>query len=474
MEDPDAVKNTNKGHVAVVTRRLLIVEDDPGLQSQMRWCFSEDLEVAVASDRDSALAALRREEPDVVTLDLGLPPDPGGATEGFALLEDILRLSPMTKVIVVTGREDKENAVKAIGMGASDFYQKPLDADILTFVVNRAFRLAELERENQALARQGNGTNIKGIVAASPQMLGICRTLEKVAPTDVTTLITGETGTGKELLARALHDLSPRAGKPFAAINCAAIPENLLESELFGYEKGAFTGATQSKKGKIESANGGTLFLDEIGDMPMALQAKLLRFLQERTVDRVGSVQPIPVDVRVVCATHRNVKDLIDAGDFREDLYYRISEITLDVPSVRERDGDALVIAQSLLKTLGKELDRPNLSFAEDAVNAISSYSWPGNVREMINKVKRATIMADGKRVTAEDLELSCDGTVTGNQLNLRQVREIAERQAIIQALRSCNFNMAQASRLLGITRPTLYNLTDKYRIETSQTETGT
>ncbi len=451
-----------------MSRRLLIVEDDPGLQSQMRWCFSEDLEVTVAADRESALAALRRNEPDVITLDLGLPPDPGGAAEGFLLLEEILRLSPMTKVIVVTGREDKENAVKAIGMGASDFYQKPLDADILTFVVNRAFRLAELERDNRELARQRNGTSIKGIVAASPQMLAICRTLEKVAPTDVTTLITGETGTGKELLARALHDLSSRVEKPFAAINCAAIPENLLESELFGFEKGSFTGATQSKKGKIENANGGTLFLDEIGDMPMPLQAKLLRFLQERMVDRVGSVKPIPVDVRVVCATHRDVRELINQGTFREDLYYRISEITLDVPALRDRDGDALVIAQSLLKSLGKQMDRPNLSFTEDAIKGIKSYPWPGNVREMINKVKRATIMADGKRVTAADLELNCDLEGPGSQLNLRQVRENAERAAIIQALQSCSFNMAQASRLLGVTRPTLYNLTDKYRIETS------
>lgn len=451
-----------------MTRRLLIVEDDPGLQSQMRWCFSEDLDINVASDRDSALAALRRVEPDVITLDLGLPPDPGGATEGFALLEEILRLAPMTKVIVVTGREDKENAVKAIGMGACDFYQKPLDAEILTFVVHRAFRLAELERENQDLANQRNGTNIKGIVAASPQMLAICRTLEKVAPTDVTTLITGETGTGKELLARAIHDLSQRGRKPFAAINCAAIPENLLESELFGFEKGSFTGATHSKKGKIESANGGTLFLDEIGDMPMALQAKLLRFLQERVVDRVGSVQPIPVDVRVVCATHRDVKSLIESGDFREDLYYRISEITLDVPAVRDREGDAAVIAQSLLKSLGKQMERPGLCFSEDAVDAINAFSWPGNVREMINKIKRAIIMADGKRVTAEDLELPSESTARDHQLNLRQVRENAERQAILQALQTCNFNIAQTSRLLGVTRPTLYNLTDKYRIETS------
>jgi two-component system NtrC family response regulator len=451
-----------------VTKKLLIVEDDPGLQSQMRWCFGDDLQVHLASDRDGALACLRREEPDVVTLDLGLPPDPGGATEGFRLLEDILQLAPLTKIIVVTGREDKENAVRAIGMGASDFYQKPLDADILSFVVNRAFRLAELERENLELARRSNGATIKGIVAASPQMLAVCRTLEKIAPTDATTLITGETGTGKELLARALHDLSPRVDKPFTAINCAAIPENLLESELFGFEKGSFTGATQAKKGKIESANGGTLFLDEIGDMPMALQAKLLRFLQERMVDRVGSVKPIPVDVRVVCATHRDVQQLIDAGEFREDLYYRIAEITLDVPAVREREGDALLIARSLLQSLGKQVDRPSLSFSEDAINAIGNYPWPGNVREIINKVKRATIMVEGKRVTSEDLDLQEIEPSGDKHLNLRQVRENAERAAIMQALQTCDFNMAKASRLLGITRPTLYNLTDKYRIKTS------
>lgn len=451
-------------------KRLLIIEDDPGLQSQMRWSFDSDIEVSIAEDRPSAIAALRRFEPEVVTLDLGLPPDPGGATQGFQLLEEILRLAPATKVIVVTGREDKDNAVRAVGMGATDFYQKPMDGDILNFVINRAFRLAELERENRELANRSSNARVKGIIAASPQMLEICRTIEKIAPADVTTLILGETGTGKEVLAQALHDLSNRCDQPFAAINCAAIPENLLESELFGYEKGAFTGATSGKRGKIECANGGTLFLDEIGDMPLALQAKLLRFLQERTIDRVGGVKPVPVDVRVVCATHQDVSRLIASGAFREDLYYRISEVTLSVPPVRDREGDAIVIAQALLKDFSKQMDRPNLAFGEDAMRAIKEHNWPGNVREMINKIKRATIMAEGKRVTAADLELNgySSGGGETSALNLRQVREDAERHAIEQALQTAGYNMAQAARLLGITRPTLYNLTDKYRISTS------
>lgn len=452
-----------------MNKKLLIVEDDPGLQSQMRWCFDEDVEVHVASDRDSALSLLRRIEPQVVTLDLGLPPDPGGATEGFTALEEIMALSPTTKVIVVTGREEQENGVKAIGMGASDFYQKPVEADVLSFVVNRAFRLWELETENHRLLQQSSTASLPGVIACSPQMLSICKTVEKIAPADVTTLILGETGTGKEVIARALHELSSRKNNSFAAINCAAIPENLLESELFGYEKGAFTGASSTKKGKIELADGGTLFLDEIGDMPMPLQAKMLRFLQERVIERVGSVKCIPVDVRVVCATHRDIQQLIGAGDFREDLYYRISEITLNIPPLREREGDAVVIAQSLLKNFSEQMDRKGLTLSEDAIEAIRGHEWPGNVREMINKIKRAAIMADGKRVTAEDLEIEQSEPGSHNTLNLRQVRENAESQAIISALKTSDYNMTKAAKLLGVTRPTLYSLTDKYHISTQE-----
>ena len=450
-----------------MNKKLLIVEDDPGLQSQMRWCF-DNVEVFVADDRESTLSQLRRQEPQVVTLDLGLPPDPGGASEGFFLLQEILALAPLTKVIVVTGRDERENAVKAIGLGACDYYQKPLDAEILNFVVQRGFRLHELERENRELAKSVATSRLKGIIASSPKMLDLCRMVEKIAPTDLTTLILGETGTGKEVLARAIHELSPRVERGFAAINCAAIPENLLESELFGHEKGAFTGAAQLKKGKVELADGGTLFLDEIGDMPMALQAKMLRFLQERVIERVGGVKEIPVNVRVICATHRDVKALIAEGQFREDLYYRISEITLEVPPLRERREDSVVIARSLVSNFCKAMDKPGLVLTDEALKAIQQYNWPGNVRELINKVKRAVIMCDGKRIGVKDLDLDTHEAVAMHDvLNLRQVREDAEKQAIINALQNTQFNMAKASRLLGITRPTLYNLTDKFGIET-------
>lgn len=449
-------------------RTLLIVEDDPGLQSQMRWCF-EGIDVHVASDREEALTLLRRVEPQVVTLDLGLPPDPGGASEGFKTLQDMVRLAPNIKVIVVTGREEKQNAVSAIGMGAADFFQKPVDADILNFVVDRAFRLHELELENQTLRQHDTKSPLSGVIASSPKMLEVCSMIEKIAPADVTTLLLGETGTGKEVLAKAVHELSPRKECSFSAINCAAIPENLLESELFGYEKGAFTGASQTKKGKIELADGGTLFLDEIGDMPVSLQAKMLRFLQERIIERVGGVKGIPVDVRVVCATHQDIQSLIQQNLFREDLYYRVSEITLNIPPLREREGDPVIIAQELLKSFANEMNRPNLYLSEEAMAAISAHPWPGNVREMINKVKRAAIMADDKKVNAKDLELGAVSILTDDALNLRQIRDNAERTAILQATTAANNNMAKASRLLGVARPTLYSLLEKHGIAASE-----
>jgi two-component system NtrC family response regulator len=451
-----------------VNKKLLIIEDDPGLQSQMRWCF-DDIDVFVADDSESALTCLRRHEPQVITLDLGLPPDSGGASVGFALLEEILSLAPSTKIIIVTGREDKENAVKAVGAGASDFYQKPLDADILNFVVSRAFRLYELEQENIELNQSQQPARLQGIIANSPQMLSVCRLIEKIAPADVTTLITGETGTGKEEVAKALHALSPYKDNAFAAINCGAIPENLLESELFGHEKGSFTGATQTKKGKIELADGGTLFLDEIGDMPLPLQVKLLRFLQERVIERVGGVKPIPVNVRVVCATHRNLEELILRGEFREDLFYRLSEITLPLPPLREREGDAILIARSLLNIYSKQLGRPNLTFSADAIEAIRTYSWPGNIRQLMNKVRSSIIMCDSKKITAKDLKITDADEVDESVLNLRQVREDAERKTIQRALKTTDNNIAHTSRLLGVARPTLYTLLEKYKIQTNE-----
>ncbi len=444
-------------------KTLLLVEDDPGLQSQLRWSF-DSYEVVVAENRAAAIAQLRRFEPHVVTLDLGLPPDPANATEGLAALEEILRLAPYTKVIVVTGNDDRENALRAIAAGAYDFYQKPVDAQILGLIVARAHHLYELEEENRRLAQNGRASPLGGIIAASPGMLKLCRTIEKIAPTNVTTLILGESGTGKELVARALHTLSRRAERPFVAINCAAIPENLLESELFGYEKGAFTGAVKQTKGKIEYAEGGTFFLDEVGDLPLSLQAKILRFLQERVIERVGGRTEIPVDVRVICATHRELPALIAEGRFREDLYYRISEITLAVPPLREREGDVLVLARALLDRFCKEHQRGEVrGFNSEALAALEQHRWPGNVRELENKIKRAVIMAEGSLISADDMDLSAPEAQAAETLNLRQVRDDAERKAVQRALLQADHKISQAADLLGISRPTLYDLMNKF-----------
>ena len=452
------------------SRKLLIVEDDPGLRSQMRWCF-DGYEVLLAEDREAALTEVRQHTPPIVLLDLGLPPDPANASEGLKALEQIRARAPETKIIVVTGNDERKNALQAIAMGAYDFYQKPVDADVLRLIVDRAYNLYTLEQENRELLARQATTPLRGVIAASPEMLRICRHIEKIAPTNANVLLLGESGTGKELLTRALHELSPRAKGAFVAINCAAIPDALLESELFGYEKGAFTGAVKQNRGKIEYASGGTLMLDEVGDLPLSLQAKLLRFLQERVIERIGGREPIPVDVRVVCATHRDLSALIAEGQFREDLYYRISEITVRIPALREREGDVLLIARVLLNTLGRTLGKTRLNFGLDTVQALETYQWPGNVRELENRLKRAVIMSESEQITARDLELEPElepesGEAAVNPFDLRQARDQAERRAIQQALQYTERNLSRTADLLGITRPTLYSLLNKYHLK--------
>ena len=444
------------------SRKLLIVEDDPGLLSQLKWCF-EAYDVVTAEDRNGAITELRRHEPMVVLQDLGLPPNPQGVDEGLATLQELLKLSPHIKVIVVTGHGDQENALRSVALGAYDFYQKPVDTDTLQLLVERAFNMSELEGENRRLQSLASDSPLDGIIAASEGMLSVCRMIEKIAPTNVTTLLLGESGTGKELLARALHRLSPRVEEKFVAINCAAIPENLLESELFGHEKGAFTGAVKQTPGKIELADGGTLFLDEIGDMPLALQAKMLRFLQERVIERVGGREEISVDVRIVSATNQNPVELIRRDLFREDLYYRVSEITIDIPPLRDREEGRLILARNILARCVVQQGRSLIGLSDDANDAIEAYSWPGNVRELENKIKGAVIMADGKQITAADLGLDGADSSEIESLNLREVRQRAESKAIREALMKSFGNISRAAEQLGVTRPTLYDLLNKY-----------
>jgi two-component system NtrC family response regulator len=440
---------------------LLVVEDDPGLQKQLRWCF-EDYDVVLADTRAAALAAIRRHEPAVVLQDLGLPPDEDGTTEGMATLQEVLAIAPRTKVIVVTGNADRDNALRAVAAGAYDFYQKPLDVDLVKLLVGRAFRLHDLETQNERLRDAEGLAPFEGIVGSDAAIQKLCRTIEKVAPADVSVLILGESGTGKELIARALHRLSPRRNKRFMAINCAAIPEQLLESELFGHEKGAFTGAVKTTPGKVEVADGGTLFLDEVGDMPPPLQAKLLRFLQQKVIERVGGREEIRVDVRVVCATHQDLAALIAAQRFREDLYYRIGEISLRVPPLRERKGDVIVIAHTLLRKFAADNRRSKRGFSPDGLAALQAYAWPGNVRELENRLKSAVIVGDGPLVSAEDLGLAAEAAPVA-PLNLREARSRAERQATLQAMQAAGGNLSRAADLLGVTRPTLYDLIERY-----------
>jgi len=439
-------------------RPLLIVEDDPSLQKQMCWAFDK-FETLAAADRESALAQVRRHEPAVATMDLGLPPDPDSVTEGFRLLEELLLLAPDTKVIVLTGQNDRSNALRAIALGAYDFFAKPFEPEMLALTVDRAFRLHDLQQENRRLQSMRQPDVFAGLISRDPEMLRICRTIEKVAGSGATVLLLGESGTGKELLARALHTLSPRRNERFVAINCAAIPETLLESELFGYEKGAFTGAARQTIGKIETANRGTLMLDEIGDLPLSLQAKLLRFLQERVIERVGGRDEVPIDVRIVCATHQNLKALIKEGRFREDLFYRLAEIAVVVPPLRARQGDAALLAHAFVQHFADEQRRGSMSLRVDAVAAIEAHAWPGNVRELENCIKRAVIMAESNQITAADIGLDTKADSDLESLNLRQVREEAEKRAVITVLGRVNGNIVRAAEILGISRPTLYDV---------------
>ncbi|KQM14633.1 PEP-CTERM-box response regulator transcription factor [Sphingomonas sp. Leaf24] len=444
---------------------LLIVEDDAGLQRQLRWAY-EGYDIVVAGDRDAAIAAVRAEEPQVVTLDLGLPPDPDGVTEGFATMEAILAIKPDTKIVVASGHGDRASALRAIDLGAWDFYAKPIDIDALGLIVARAFHVHALEAENRRLADRIEGQAVLGgMITAAPEMLKVTRTIERVAPADVSVMLLGASGTGKELLARGVHDASRRKRGNFIAINCAAIPETLLESELFGHEKGAFTGAVKTTEGKIEQAAGGTLFLDEIGDVPLALQVKLLRFLQERVIERIGGRKAIPVDTRIVCATHQDIDAMVADGRFREDLYYRLAEIVVRIPSLSQRPGDPALLARHFLDRHAAQMGLGVKRFAPDALAAIEAWGWPGNVRELENRVKRAAIMADGKAVTAADLDLGTAQALSG-PINLKAVREAADRSAIRSALAQAQGNISGTARLLGISRPTLYDLMKSYDLQ--------
>lgn len=443
-------------------QKLLIVEDDEGLQRQLRWAY-DDYDVLVAGDRETALTLLRAEEPPVVTLDLGLPPDPDGVSEGFAVMAEILSLKPDAKIIIASGHGARESAMRAIAEGAYDFYQKPVDIDELGLIVRRAFHLHAIETDNARLATQAGpaSTVLGSIVTAAPEMLKVARTIERVAAADVSVMLLGASGTGKELLARGVHEASGRKNGPFVAINCGAIPETLLEAELFGHEKGAFTGAVKTTEGKIELAQGGTLFLDEVGDIPLPLQVKLLRFLQERVIERIGGRRPIPVDTRIVCATHRDLEAMIAQGLFREDLYYRLAEIVVAIPPLAQRPGDAVLLARHFVMRFAASLNPAVKGLAPDALTAIDRWPWPGNVRELENRMKRAVIMAEGKMVTAADLDLHGAGEDDGpgNVINLKAVRDAADRTAIRRALARTEGNISSAARLLGISRPTLYDL---------------
>jgi len=445
--------------------KILIVDDDETIRSQMRWALSRDYEVAEAGDRLSALKIMDSEQPFVVLLDLGLPPKPRDATEGLQALSEIIGKDSTIKVIMVTGNTERGNALKAIELGAFDFFTKPPVMDEVRVVVKRALRMLELERENRALKKEAGVEGMSGLLGASLPMQEVFETIRKVAVTDVPILILGESGTGKELVARALHRLSNRQGGPFVVINCGAIPENLLESELFGYEKGAFTGADTRRRGRIEYAEGGTLFLDEIGDLSLSLQVKLLRFLQEYIIERIGGREPIPLDVRVVAATNKDLKQAVDAGQFREDLYFRLGVVTIPMPPLRERGDDVYLLSRAFLHHYKGDFKRDIKGFSEDAINALAEHRWPGNVRELENKIKRAVVMTEGEMITSRDLDLQGTTSIGSPSLSLKEARDKVEKEFIQKALLRHGGIVVRAAEELGITRQTLADLIKRYGI---------
>ena len=446
--------------------KLLIVDDDESIRISMKWALGQDYELLFAEDRPSAMKMVGRERPALVSLDLGLPPDARGVEEGFRLLAEMLELDSMVKAVVVTGQDDKAHAIKAVGEGAYDFFCKPIQADEFKVVLRRAWHVYQLEREHRRLAAQLGGAAFEEILGTSPQIQEVFAAIRKVATTDVPVLIVGESGTGKELVAKAIHQRSIRKKNPFVPINCAAIPENLLESELFGHEKGAFTGAHTRRKGRIESAQGGTLFLDEIGELPLLLQVKLLRFLQEHVIERVGGRTGITVDTRVIAATNMDLQQAMKENRFREDLYYRLGVITIDVPPLRDREGDVLFLAKAFLHRYATETNKKIAGFTNAAVQALETHPWPGNVRELENRIRRAMIMAGGAKLTAEDLQLGAVKAKPRERLGLKEAREKAERQVILQSLASNQNNISRVAAELGISRPTLYELMEKLKIE--------
>ena len=451
---------------------LLLVDDDAEIREQMKWALASDYDIVEAADRATALAHVRQLRPRLILLDLGLPPDVDGASEGLAILRESLQLNASAKIIVITGNSDRAKAITAIQSGAYDFIEKPVQLDVLRVVLQRASYLSNLEQEHRDLQKKSGQTDFEGLVGDSQHIQEIFRMVRRLGPSDVPVLITGESGTGKELVARAIHRQSPRQNEPFVPINCGAIPETLLESELFGYEKGAFTGATQQRKGRIESAQGGTLFLDEIGDIPLGLQVKLLRFLQDHEIIRLGGKDVIAVDTRILAATNIDLRKAISEGRFREDLYYRLCVVTVAVPSLRERTSDIPLLARTFLLRLSDELKKPLKGFTPEAVEALTAHGWPGNVRELENRVKRAVVMAEGRYVTPENLELQLSDSRDGE--TLKASRDHREKELVRLAMEKADGNVTKAASFLGVSRPTLYQLLARYGLKKPKIEEKT